>query len=361
MSASLNLHGDEIGIELAELSRQVLARAFPPDRARTAHDAAKGHDERLWAALAESGAFGLVVPERHGGAGLGLVEAGTVLREAGRVAAPESVFRGLYASSLLVRFGRGSQLDRLLPEVADGTVRATVLDGGELEDTTAADGSVGLDGMVRLAHAAVDADLLLIRTRGRMHAVPHDAPGLALQPRSIMGGGGARADLVDVRVAAEDVLSIDDPIADAIGRALSAAEMLGGAEQVVARTADYINGREQFGRPIGTFQAAQHLIADRVIATTASDPVVLRALWLLDRERPATEAAAVAILAAGAAFADATIWGHQLHGGMGFARETNLFLWTERAAALRARFGGPANARAAIADHLWPPLASDGA
>nr|WP_279536313.1 acyl-CoA dehydrogenase family protein [Nocardioides ochotonae] len=124
-------------------------------------------------------------------------------------------------------------------------------------------------------------------------------------------------------------------------RALQCVDMAAGADAVLERTVAHVRGREQFGRAIASFQAAQHLVADVHIAVQAARLAARSAVFWHGRGRPAVRETAVAVLRAATACRRATLDGHQLHGGMGYVVETDLHLWSERARLLGALGGGP--------------------
>jgi alkylation response protein AidB-like acyl-CoA dehydrogenase len=113
--------------------------------------------------------------------------------------------------------------------------------------------------------------------------------------------------------------------------ALQCMEMTGGALSVLDRTVDYVQNRYQFNRPIASFQAAQHHVANMHIAIDAGRLTAYQAVWLLGRGQIASREVAIAKLKGNEAYKFATLTAHQLHGGMGFLRETDLHLWSQRA------------------------------
>jgi alkylation response protein AidB-like acyl-CoA dehydrogenase len=113
--------------------------------------------------------------------------------------------------------------------------------------------------------------------------------------------------------------------------ALESIEAVGGAEAVLDRTVDYIKDRVQFGRPIGSFQAAQHHVANVSIAIEGARLAALQAVWLLQSGRPVGNEIAIARAVAAEAFKRTTLRAHQLHGGLGMTLESDLHLWSERA------------------------------
>ena len=122
-------------------------------------------------------------------------------------------------------------------------------------------------------------------------------------------------------------------------------EMAGGATAVLDRTVDYVKVREQFGRPIASFQAAQHHVANMRMAVDGARLTANQAIWWTGTGQPATRAVAIAKMQASEAYKWVTLTAHQLHGGMGYVRETDLHLWSERAKATEIQ-GGTADVAA---------------
>jgi alkylation response protein AidB-like acyl-CoA dehydrogenase len=127
--------------------------------------------------------------------------------------------------------------------------------------------------------------------------------------------------------------------------ALQCMEMVGGASAVVDRTVEYTKMRHQFGRPIASFQAAQHLAADMWLALQNARMSAHAAMWWVSRGDTATRAVAIANMHCSAAYKQISWTAHQLHGGMGFVKETDLHLWSERAKITEVR-GGSADVAA---------------
>ena len=133
--------------------------------------------------------------------------------------------------------------------------------------------------------------------------------------------------------------------------ALLCLDLVGVAEAVLQRTVDYIKMREQFGRPIASFQAAQHLVADMHIALAAARLAAQSAVFWIGRGRTATRETAIAKMRA-AAVKKITLDAHQLHGGMGYVLDTDLHLFSERARVLATLGGGADVAAQWLADEM---------
>jgi alkylation response protein AidB-like acyl-CoA dehydrogenase len=143
--------------------------------------------------------------------------------------------------------------------------------------------------------------------------------------------------------------------ADDVMTALSAMEMVGGAQRVLEMTIEYVSGRTQFDRPIGSFQAVQHHAADMAISVHGARLAALQAMWLVSERLPASRELAIAKSAANDTYTGVTLTAHQLHGGMGVTREHDLHLWSEQARAASLRLGTSDHHLDTIRAHLTAP------
>ncbi|MEV0588275.1 acyl-CoA dehydrogenase family protein [Nonomuraea sp. NPDC050310] len=270
--------------------------------------------DKAWARLAGAGFFGLLVPEAYGGLGLRLVDALPAVEEAGRACVAGPVIDTLVASPY-------------------------VLGGGELARVAAGELRVAA-GAARVADADL-ADLLVLAGPAGSAAV--------LSPQSVRLAPHPSADpgrpLFEVEATGTGGVAVPD-----MWRALTvatAAQLLGLARHLLATSVEYARQRVQFGRPIGSFQAVKHRLADVALAVEFAAPLVWRAaLSLGERDVSAAKAASgeAAELAAGSAL--------QVHGAIGYTHELPLRHWLARVWALSAAHGSPAEHRARIRELL---------
>jgi alkylation response protein AidB-like acyl-CoA dehydrogenase len=317
--------------------------------------------DTLWKSLADTGVLGLAQAEEYGGAGGGLPDLGVFCVEAGRALCPMAVHSTVQAGLAIDLLGGHEQKAAWLPGLSAGTLRGTTAlsstrDAGAVTPLLRAeqrqDGWT-LSGTVDFVADAEGADVLVVSAGGGGRTlgfiVDGHAPGLTLTPLSMMGGFRACAvRFDDVRVSeptavlgADTGLSADDlrRVTNA-GVALLSLDLVGVGEAVLARTVDYINMRQQFGRPIGSFQAAQHLIANMHIALVGARLAAHSAVFWIGRGQVGTRQTAIARMAAADAAKLITLDAHQLHGGMGYVIETDLHLWSERARVVSTLGGG---------------------
>ncbi|MGY3449602.1 acyl-CoA dehydrogenase family protein [Bradyrhizobium sp. USDA 4353] len=317
-----------------------------------------GFSRELWATFAEMGFAGLLVPEEHGGSGLGAVEAGVVMEEIGRTLMPSPFLAtAVLSASALTRAGSAAQKSEHLPKIASGKLLAALaLDEGakhrplhtSLQVIRSGNGFrlSGAKAMVVDGHVA---DLLLVVARSAgapgeregltLFLVDPKAKGVAIE-RTIMvdAHNAARITFDNVEVNADHVLGEIDGGATVLGGVLDlgrgavASEMVGLSEEVFGRTVAYLKERKQFGKAIGEFQALQHRAAQLYIEIEITRAAVLKALQALDADPTnATAAVAVAKARAGATATRAVQEGVQMHGGMGMTDQFDIGFFMKRA------------------------------
>ncbi|HVW42839.1 MAG TPA: acyl-CoA dehydrogenase family protein [Amycolatopsis sp.] len=308
------------------------------------------HAERLWRLGAELGWTGLALPEEHGGSEQGLAELAIVAEEFGRAAARGAVVTSALVGTAVARGGPAALRDEVLPGLAAGTTRATwafaesgrpwTLAGVTATARAEAGGYV-LDGVKTLVEDAPAADLLLVTAL--LDGVPTnflvDAADVTVSPQTLLdltrSFGTVRLDQVRVpagRRLGGDAAGIQRLLDDAA--VLASAEALGVMERLLEMTVSYTAVREQFGRPIGSFQAVKHGAADMAIAIQGSRAAVYQAAMAADAGVPgAATAASVAASHVSAVLPKVAGEALQLHGGIGFTWEHDLHLYLRRAKA----------------------------
>jgi alkylation response protein AidB-like acyl-CoA dehydrogenase len=301
-------------------------------------------DEALWREAAGLGWFGLALPESAGGAGYGMPEAMLLFQELGRAVVPGPWLGTVLAARALA--GTASARSSL-DDVLGGRRRVAVVDdpGGALG------AGPTLDGEAALVLDAACADTLLVLGAARVAMVAADAPGLRIDSTPSMDPTRriARLAFAGVRATA---LGGDAGRLRLEGAVLAAAEALGVAERTVEMSVGYAKVRQQFGKPIGTFQAIKHRCADMAVrAEVARSSVTYAAVALAeDADGVARHVAMAKVLATGAAITNATD-NIQNHGGMGYTWESDAHLYLKRARLLEHCFG----TRSAHLDALAAP------
>jgi alkylation response protein AidB-like acyl-CoA dehydrogenase len=300
--------------------REALLEECSPKAVReSAHGGGLSRDR--WRLLGSIGLLGITVDERHaGGHGGDEVDAVLGLEAAGYVCLPEPVVESYVVASLLP----GTALEAAwLPRIASGECIATI-------------------GPRTILPHASEADLILVRDGALLEAM---TDGVEVEPRPGLDPTRALG-AVSGRGAALPTLWEDALDRAAFG---TAAQLIGIGRRVIEMAADYARDRHQFGKPIGSFQAMKHLLANAHLAVEFAAPVVYRAAWSLsteqlDRSRDCSMAKAMASDAAVTACRAAL----QVHGAIGYTDEHDLHLWLKRGLALATAWGDANHHRARI-------------
>jgi alkylation response protein AidB-like acyl-CoA dehydrogenase len=342
------------------------ARAFldehcKPATVRLLWEDPRGESESMWKEMAQLGWLGLSLPEEHGGSGLGMVESALLLEELGRAAYPGPYWPTTLVASAIAEAGTEAQKKRWLGAIATGDARATVtlLDGDldwspEATATRAEKTPDGwrLTGVKRYAAWSHVANVLLVPARApegvSLFLVDPAAAGLTSSPVQCMDPGTRWVQLTldKVPVRTEDMLGAPGSGTPVLQRLLrragvgAAAEMLGAARRCLDMAVGYAKVREQFGQPIGSFQAIRHKCADMLLEAENSHSAVYYAAWALDAGAEDAETAA-SIAKAYVGDASRKVCGDaiQVHGGIGFTWEFDLHMYFKRAKALEAQYG----------------------
>jgi len=325
-----------------------------------------GFSRALWKEMAELGWAGILLPEEYGGSELGLAELGVVIEECGRTLAPYPFLStAVFGASAIALGGSAEQKQAILPGVSKGETllalafqerpRFAPYDIGAQAKATA-DGYelTGEKVFVQDGHVA---DHLIVAGRTSGAAGDRDGITLFLLDPSATGVGVTRTSMVDSRNAARirfenvavtsgQVLGEADAGADLLdvllerGTAALSAELLGMIHEVFDRTVAYLKVREQFGVPIGSFQALKHRAADMFCEVELSHSIVLDALRAVDEERRHRERIVSAAKArcsdtAGLVTREAL----QMHGGIGMTDEEEIGLFLKRGKAAELSLG----------------------
>ncbi|QKS01452.1 acyl-CoA dehydrogenase [Sphingomonas sp. CL5.1] len=281
-------------IELRDGVRAFLDGTHGPEVLRRL-DAEGGRDPAIWRSLVEMGLTGLIVPEAQGGLGLGLIEAVLVAVELGRADVSEPI-----VDTALVA-----------PRLIADEARLAAIAVGELK--------------VALAH------------RVNPWVADADQAGLVL-------GGAATGERLESADPLRRLFAVEradaDPAMLDLSALTAAAQLVGASERMLALATDYAKDREQFGQPIGAFQAIKHHLASVAVALEFARPVLWRAAWALDHGHArAPVHVSHAKLAATDAAMQAAETAIQVHGAMGYTYEVDLHYWMKRAWALAGTWG----------------------
>ncbi|OBI59858.1 acyl-CoA dehydrogenase family protein [Mycobacterium sp. E796] len=356
---------------IGKLARDIFERRATPERLTELEAGDTRYDAALWAELAAADLLGTALPEAVRGNGGGFVELGVLLAEVGFSVAPVPAYATLVlGADPIARHGTAEQQRRFLPGVVAGTriLSAGLQEPGRSDPTRPSTKALRdgpnwrLDGAKELVPAAQLADTVLIPARTdegdvALFLLPTDARGVEIRPVATTNHEPHADVFIDgATVSADDRL--DGPIDSLHTRALVGlcAIQLGVADRALRIAADYTSGREQFGRPIGSFQAVQQRMADAFIDVEAIRWTTWHAAWLVARRRPPEEAHRAARIAkfwAAEAGARVAATAQQVHGGIGIDVTYPLhryFLWAKH----NELALGPATAQLASIGSTYP-------
>jgi alkylation response protein AidB-like acyl-CoA dehydrogenase len=307
--------------------RDFLAKEHRPEALRHLWETESGRSRALWKQLAEIGVPGLLVPEAHGGMGLSELEAVLIHEEAGRAALAEPLIQTMAVAAPLLRELGGALADEWLPRIAAG------------------------DAVVAVGHPATPfvedahvADLLLLpASDGALYAVARAEARLTLQPAT---DPSRRLASVAFDAARAERIADGERAHALLGAALDraalacAAQALGACDRMVELSVAYTAQRKQFGKPIGSFQAVKHMLANVKVKLEYARPVVARAAFSVangSRQRAAHVSMAKLVATEAARLAARSAL--QCHGAIGYTWEQDLHLWMRRAWSLDQSWG----------------------
>lgn len=354
--------------DLRDSIRVVLAKESPIGLAREVAErvpAANDRIEGLWATMADLGWPSLTVPEADGGIGLGPIEAGILAEELGRAVTPGPMLPTITQFVPAVReLGSAEQRARFLTSVAEGTCCGTLalIDDVDrpLRATRSGDGVV-LGGVARYVMEADRAHEIVVRAHsadGEVYALVVPAGAARIEPIDSFDPTRSFCTLSfdDVTLPAERVLSGAIDVAAGFERVVEEAavmlslEMVGTAQQAFDISLEYAKQREQFGVPIGSFQAIKHKLADMlVVLERARSTAWFAALCIAEDDERRHAAASVAKAAASDCQRLIATQAVQIHGGIGVTWEYDIQLYVKRLKGSESLFGDGAYHRARIA------------
>lgn len=366
---------------LKDSAADFCGRTLSIARIRDLRGASPSFNPVLWREMCELGWSGIVVPESAAGLGLGMVAAGAVCRELGRVVATEPMIEsGVVATTILSRSDNGAAL---LEDVITGTIvagahlaRESDVPGGsgapiaitrEGDDYVA--NGIAFDVpdagalQVLLVAANMDGDAVIA-------AIPTDAGGVETAPQALADGSSAghvtfnatRVDASNILATGADAQSLI-ALASEHGTLASAAYLVGIAEQAFDVTLEYLKTRQQFGKAIGSFQALQHRAVDLFIQKSLAAAVLEETLDCYDRETDPgcrQRCASRAKYRASEAALQICRQAVQLHGGMGYTDECDVGLFLNRALVLSARYGNATHHARSLAPLVMQQADDDG-
>jgi alkylation response protein AidB-like acyl-CoA dehydrogenase len=356
--------------QIRESARSFLATECPMTLVRQLMADERGHSPDLWRRMADLGWMGLVFPEAYGGAGLTWVDLVVVLEEMGRVVMPGPFFSTVVLGGTTILEGGSEEQKRaILPAIARGECVATLAllepsarwDAAGVQCVARRQGAgYRLDGTKLFVNDAQVADTIVCAARLAdvrrteesagitLFVFPAATAGVTITPLATMDQTRKLAEvaLEGVELDAGAVVGAPGegwPILERVmdrGKVALCAEMCGGAQRVLDMSVEYAKVREQFGRPIGSFQAIQHKCANMLVEVESAKSATYYAAWAVANDVPeARLAAAMAKAYCSDAYRHTAGEGIQVHGGIGFTWEHDMHLYFKRAKSSEVTFG----------------------
>jgi hypothetical protein len=346
--------------QLRDEARKFLGQKCPPSAVRAVLDGKAPCDKELWKGLAEMGFLGVAIPEEFGGAGAGHLELCVIAEEMGRAVAPVPFSSTVYlAAEALMLAGSNAQKHKWLPAIARGEAIGTLAlfegignPSPKAIKLTASGGT--LNGVKKPVPDGAIADFVIVAARTASTGRDSDVSLFLVDTKSGGVEAGALTNVDPTRGQAE--LVFRDCKAEPLGAAsegwsilsqlldraavLMAFEQVGGADRALEMGRDYALDRIAFGRPIGSFQAIKHMLADMYVSATLARSNCYYGAWALSTNAPElAEAAASSRISATQAFQHCAKNNIQVHGGMGFTWEFDCHLYYRRSNALALSLG----------------------
>jgi alkylation response protein AidB-like acyl-CoA dehydrogenase len=359
--------------QLRDGARKFLAEKCPPKAVRRVLDGGQPYDRELWKGLADMGFLGVAIPESFGGAGAGHLELCVIAEEIGRALAPVPFSSTVYlAAEAILLAGSDAQKQKWLPAIASGAAIGTLaLFEGTGNPSPAAiklSASGGnLNGVKKPVPDGAIADFAVVAARtgssGRetdisLFLVDMKAEGVEAGVLTNIDPSRGQAELIFRNCMAEPLGAANEGwsiVCQVLDHAavLMAFEQVGGADRALEMGRDYALDRIAFGRPIGSFQAVKHMLADMYVAATLARSNCYYGAWALSTnasELP--EAAAAARISATQAFQHCAKNNIQVHGGMGFTWEFDCHMYYRRANATALSLGSLSYWEDALIDRM---------
>ncbi|BBB95973.1 MULTISPECIES: acyl-CoA dehydrogenase family protein [Bradyrhizobium] len=359
--------------QMRDEARKFLSEQCPPKAVREVLDGKAPYDKALWKGLAEMGFLGVAIPEQFGGAGAGHLELCVIAEEMGRALAPVPFSSTVYlAAEAILIAGSDAQKQKWLPKIAAGEAIGTLalFEGKGNPSPKAikltANGGV-LNGVKKPVPDGAIADFAVVAARtgssGResdisLFIVDLKAGGVEVKSLTNIDLTRGQAEFTFKDAKAEPLGATGEGwsvITQVLDRAavLTAFEQVGGADRALEMGRDYALDRIAFGRPIGSFQAVKHMLADMYVSATLARSNCYYGAWALSTnagELP--EAAAAARISATQAFQHCAKNNIQVHGGMGFTWEFDCHMYYRRANAVALGLGSLSYWEDALIDRM---------
>jgi len=374
----MDLGLDEQQEMLKNFARDFLEKECPEQLVRAMEDDEKGYSPELWQKMAQQGWMGLIIPENYNGTGMNICELVVLLEEFGRALVPGPFISTVVLGGVpIMEAGTEEQKHQFLPKIASGEIIMTLAltepsakwtaDGVQLEAKK--DGSdYVLNGTKLFVQDAHVTDYMIVaaRTGGSgengitLFVVDSKSPGIKYEVlKTIAADKQCEVTFENVKVPASNILGQEGegwPIIEKtkkVATVAACAYLVGLSQMDFDVTLNYAKERVQFGRPIGSFQAIQHKLADAVIDVDGSRFITYKAAWSLQEGEPDAD---LMISMAKAWTSDASrrvvAHGQQIHGGIGFTKEYKIQLYFRRQKWMELMWGDADYHRELVAQKL---------
>ncbi|TMB68851.1 MAG: acyl-CoA dehydrogenase [Chloroflexi bacterium] len=374
----MDLGLDEQQEMLKNFARDFLEKECPESLVRAMEDDEKGYSPELWQKMAQQGWMGLIIPEEYGGTGMNICELVVLLEEFGRALVPGPFISTVVLAGVpVMEAGTEQQKSWVLPKIASGELIMTLAltepsakwtaDGVQLEAKKEGNDYVlnGTKLFVPDAHVS-DRMIVAARTSGSgedgitLFFVDSGDPGIKFEVlKTIAADKQCEVTFENMKVAAQNILGEEGkgwPIIEKtkkVATVAACAYLVGLSQMDFDVTLNYAKERVQFGRPIGSFQAIQHKLADAVIDVDGSRFITYKAAWSLQEGEPDAD---LMISMAKAWTSDASrrvvAHGQQIHGGIGFTKEYKIQLYFRRQKWMELMWGDADYHRELVAQKL---------
>lgn len=363
---------------LRRSAREFLAKECSPKVVRKLMESSDAFDAALWKKLADLGWTALGIPDQYGGVGT-FLDLVVVLEEAGRALLPGPFFATMgLAVPVLIEAGNESQKKEALGAIAEGSARATVAftegsgrwdaDSVTLVAKAAGDGWQ-LDGVKQFVPdgGVADYTVVVARTRGEgedgitLFLVKGKPKGMTVTPLKAMDMTRRWTEVRfdKVHLDSSSVMGSPHNAWPRLKRAMEwataalCAEMIGGGQKVLETSTEYAKTRQQFGKPIGIYQAVSHKLADMLVQSESARSATYYAAWTVDADAPDRSlASSMAKAYVSDAYRKIAGDGIQVHGGIGFTWEHDMHLYLKRAKASEVTLGDATYHRELVAQAL---------
>ena len=376
----MDFHFTEEQRILQKTARDFLQAECPSSFVLEMEDDEKGYTQELWNKMAELGWMALVIPEEYDGVGGSLLDLVVMLEEMGRFCLPGPFFSTVVLGCLgIIEAGNEEQLKALLPKIGAGELVLTMALSEPQNrkydpfrvgvEAVAENNSFTINGTKLFVPDAHVADVIIctVRTSGNpgsregisLVMVDSKSPGIHITPmKTLAGDKQFEVDFQGVSVPKDHVLGQIDQGGEILEKILEkgaickCAEMLGGSQRVLEIATEYAKEREQFGRPIGSFQAVQHHCSNMLMDIEGSRYITYKVAWLLGEGIPCKKQVSVVKAWTSEGYKRVAGLGHQIMGATGYIIEHDMPLYSRRAKIAELALGDAGYHRDVIAGEL---------